>query len=402
MLAGIITVSANGPSASIRYYNSGNDVIAAVYFNDSGGFECQVASDVASNGGSLDWSGNLTPKYGLEQPKYVTYTMTKYKNYYFRIYSGFNETIVRAFPVDFNRDSGPRYQNSYAHGNFASDTSMCAHCHSTHSSLKAQLLKQVTYYELCMVCHSNSLTGSKYDVEKGKVYMGSATGWVDSLAGPIGTAISGVTSKHNIDDTVNTTVYVLGSSTDPGTTLTFTCISCHEAHGGQNDNYRLLKKTIYPADGKWNPQSVNFTAYAVVKEDFSLGELSYFVSGNTEFCAACHLDYDEGNARVTGGVYSTYTRHPVTVAAVAYSVYATAPAKDYYPVVGDDFPLQYYSAGESKTADKRTAVVCETCHYAHGTYKSFNAYLPTSGATFSNQKMLRLDNYGVCQSCHKK
>jgi hypothetical protein len=99
-----------------------------------------------------------------------------------------------------------------------------------------------------------------------------------------------------------------------------------------------------------------------------------------------------------GGVFNSAYKHPVTVGSVVYSVHPN----DFYPTTGDYLPLQVYADGESRTADKRTAVVCETCHFAHGTYKSFNVSLPPDGTTVSNEKMLRLDNYGVCQSCHKK
>jgi len=394
--------SAEGPSAYVRYYNSGGSVIASVYWDDTsagGPFNVKWANDVTADGSSLNWSSDMT-KHGSGADTYVTLTLTKYKNYYFKIYNGSNVTIVRSYPSDFSPLAGPRYQNDYAHGNFTPDTGMCASCHSAHTALKAQLLKQATYYELCLLCHGNSSIQSKYDVVTGKVY--TAGGWKDSLAGPIGTGVGTITSKHNIDDTVNTKVYVPGSEqSDPARMLTFTCVSCHKSHGGRNDNYRLLKEIIYPSDSAWNPQTVSFRAYAIVK-DPAVGEEVYLVSGSTEFCAACHLDYDEGNASTKGGVYKIVYRHPVTVESVVYSVYSTSPAKDYYPTAGDYLPLQYYGAGESKTADKRTAVVCETCHFAHGTYKTFAVYLPPEGTEVTNQKMLRLDNYGVCQSCHKK
>lgn len=389
-----IAAFAEGPYAYVRYYNNGSNVDLSVYWDDTsagGPFTFQYATDVVASGGDLDWIS--VSKSGSGANTYVTLTsVTKYKIYYFKIANGTNVTIVRSFPQDFNNAANPsRYQNDYAHGNFTPDTGMCAACHSTHAALKAQLLKQATYYELCLLCHGNSTIQSKYDVVTGKVY--TQAGWKDSLAGPIGTGVGTITSKHNVDDTGTTATTVYGS--DPSKILTFTCVSCHNGHGGKNDNYRLLKKTIYPADGNWNPQTVNFTAYAIVKNS-SVGEEVYFVSGNTEFCAACHLDYDEGNAWVAGGVYNTVYRHPVTVGSTAYSV----QPRGLWSTAGDYLPLQYYSG--ATTTDKRTAVVCETCHFAHGTYKTFNISLPPNGTMVSNQKMLRLNNYGVCQSCHRK
>jgi len=398
-------LAADGPSVYIRYFNvAGGNVDAYVYWDDtSGPYQFNWATDVldAEGGAVLDWQDPAawpTPTAITNSGTASAYvklpTITRYLNYYFKVFTaGDNEiTIVRSFPVDFNNGvNTDRKQNDYAHGNFTPDTTMCAACHSTHSALKAQLLKQATYYDLCMLCHSSSNSQSKYDVETGRVTVSG--GIVDSLAGPIKSGPGLATSKHDVDDRGSVDTAVYGS--DPTQILTFTCVSCHNGHGTKNDNYRLLKKTIYPANSNWNPQTVNFTAYAIVKNS-SVGEEVYFVSGNTEFCAACHLDYDEGNAWVAGGVYNTVYRHPVTVGSTVYSV----QPRGLWPTAGDYLPLQYYSG--ATTTDKRTAVVCETCHFAHGTYKTFNISLPPNGTMVSNQKMLRLDNYGVCESCHRK
>lgn len=390
--------AADGPAVYVRYYPNGGNVVAHVYWDDSTGgpYTFRWANDAAISGNDLAWqsSGLTRTNVGLSTQKTVL-TLTPNKNYFFKIYNGSNITIVRAFPASNVSSSGPRYQNDYAHGNFTPDTAMCAACHSTHTALKAQLLRQATYYELCMLCHSSSNSQSKYDVETGHVYTGA--GWAPSLAGPIKMGAGLATSRHDVDDTVYSTTEVPGS--DPTKVLTFTCVSCHNGHATRNDNYRLLKKTIYPADNQWNPQTVNFVAYAITRST-TVGEEVYLVSGNAEFCSACHLDYDEGNAMVAGGVYNTVYRHPVTVGSSVYSV----EPRGLWPTTGDILPLQYY--GGASATDKRTAVVCETCHFAHGTTKSFNVYIPQAAPAVpqavSNKKMLRLDNYGVCESCHKK
>ena len=414
LLAGIIAMAAiaayggfgsatDGPSAYLRY---NGDVSISVYWDDPTDiYSVSWANDILSDGSDLGWQPlGITGTSG--DTKWATLSsgnVTLYKNYFFKIANTgeANVTMLRAYPVDYNNGTNPeRQQNDYAHGNFTPDTSMCAACHSTHSALKAQLLRQATYYELCMLCHSNSNTQSKYDVETGSVL--TAAGWKSSLAGPISPADGLAVSGHNVDDrgTVDTAVY----GSDSSKILTFTCVSCHNGHGGKNDNYRLLKKTIYPANDDWNPQSVSFKAFAVVK-DQSVGEQVYFISGNSEFCAACHLDYDNGNSVVAGGVYSSDVggslgkaryKHPVTVGSSVYSV----ETNNYLPTSGDYLPLQYYSGASA--SDKRVSVVCQTCHFAHGTTKSFSISTPPTGTTITNQKMLRLDNYGVCQSCHKK
>ncbi|WP_418790418.1 cytochrome c3 family protein [Phosphitispora sp. TUW77] len=387
----------DGPYVYIRYFNNGTGVDAYVYWDDSaangGPYNFAWADDVLSSCDDLDWQAGSPDNAGTADAVFKL-SVTKYINYFFKVSSGDKVTIARAFPLDFNNTANSyRYENDYAHGNFAPGTGMCATCHITHTALGGYLLKQATYYELCLLCHGSSSTQSKYDVETGKVYMGPETGWVDSLAGPIGSGVTTIISKHDVDDTGDVMTTVYGS--DPARMLTFTCVSCHNGHSGKNDNYRLLKKTIYPADGGWNPQTVVFNAYAVVK-DITVGEDVYYISGNSEFCAACHLDYDEGTAYYADGEYTSFYKHPVTVGSTIYSV----EDREIWPTAGDYLPLQVDPG--AGTTDKRNAVVCGTCHFAHGTYKIFNVYLPETGETISSQKMLRLDNYGVCESCHKK
>lgn len=393
----------SAPSAYLRYTPNGSAVAITVYWNDvGGGSSLQWADDVVASGAALNWTsaGLALNNLNTSTASAVLGSAQKYKNYYFKLDKGGQSSIIRAFPVDFNSVSGSRYQNDYAHGNYSPDTGMCAACHNTHAALKAYLLNQVTYYDLCIFCHGTASSQSKYDVVTGSVY--TSAGWKDSLAGPIGAEAG--TSQHNVDDrsSVDTTVY--GSV--PGKILTFTCVSCHKAHGGTNDNYRLLREVIYPSNDKFTSTTVNYTAYAIVK-DPAVGEEVYMVSGNSEFCTACHMDYDDGSAAYPGTTYgaTSYYRHPVTVGSRVYSVYRSNPYRDWYPTTGDTLPLQVYSLGESMNSDKRTAVVCSTCHFAHGTKKQFNEGYPTGSSTRQwvyNQKMLRLDNYGVCESCHKK
>lgn len=388
-----LSASAEGPTAYVRYDNSGSTVTAYVYWDDTDEYHFAWADSMDVSGKDLDWHINDSIKSDPNSAEnYVAISLTKYKNYYFKIFNDSDITIVRSYPADYNNSVNPgagRKQNDYAHGNFTPDTAMCGTCHSSHNSLKGQLLKQATYYDLCMVCHSNSNSQSKYDVELGMVYMGPQAKWVNSTAGPVGAGVAA--SAHDINDNFNTTVQVPGNDPDPSKVLTFTCISCHTAHGGTNDNYRLIRSKIYPSNGNRGERNVTFTAYSVVTDLFA-GEQVSLISGTTEFCSSCHSDFAKGNAMQGGGEYSIYKRHPVSVGDSVYSVLT----RNFYPTPGDNLPLQYYA--DSPTADKRTAVVCETCHFAHGSRKSF----VVTGNEQSGGNMLRLDNYGVCESCHKK
>ena len=424
------TTHAAPPSAYVTYSNQqAATVEVQVYFDSQNNVfnKVQYATGMTADGSDLDLGSDLTVN-GTDPNKYITIAnAAKYMNYYVRIADATvtEATYVRVFPVTTTSSPGREF-NDYAHGNFRPDTSMCGGCHSTHSALKAQLLKKASYYELCMLCHSNANSQSKYDVEAGQVSVSGGT-TKNSLAGPFKPAL-GAISLHNADDTGGTTaVDVPGSDVLGGKKLSLTCVSCHNGHGGTNDNYRLLKSRIYADDGKTLVNyNIDFDAYAVTASATS-GEELFMVRGNSEFCAACHLDYDDGNAWVAGGVYGINVdapgpgtarfRHPVSVGDVVYSVYYNYFTNPYYsaypnpayttgtrdqsldPTAGDLLPLQYNPYTEKAgLTHKRTTVVCLTCHFAHGSTKAFNV----QDTVYDGKYMLRLDNYGVCESCHKK
>lgn len=404
LVAGTVATQA-APRTYVTYSDQqAGTVDISVYFDDQSGVYNKVyyAINMKSDGSDLNWTSTAVNGSDPKNRYVFIDNATKYMNYYVKIA---NSTItdaayVRLFPVTTTSAPGREF-NDYAHGNFRPDTPMCGGCHSTHSALKAQLLKKASYYELCMVCHSNANSQSKYDVQAGLVTV--AGGTYSSLAGPISNAF-GAISVHNADDSVSLVAYDV-----PGSNLTkdlsLTCVSCHNGHGGTNDNYRLLKKTIYASDDKsLVAYNVYYDAFAVTASAIS-GETISMVRGNTEFCAACHLDFDDGNAWTKGGQYSPASvdgkvyMHPVTVGSIVYSVYGIDGTKNpsFEPTYGDSLPLQYVAAQAGKT-DKRTGVVCSTCHFAHGSTRSFNV----QGTVYDGKYMLRLDNYGTCQSCHKK
>lgn len=367
-----------------------------------------------SAGSDLDWQ-ELPWQTDTEGDRFaVLNNATKYMNYIFKIYSSnpsvIEATYVRAFPVDTQGSGGAsRPSNAYGHGNFANSSELCGACHSTHSALKDKLLVRASYYETCMLCHSNANTQSKYDVEAGQVAIAGG-GTRPSLAGPF---VTGQMSAHNADDTQGITqVNVPGSETGGTRQLGLTCLSCHLPHGGENDNYRLLRKTVFAAnqvdesDPVFVTKNLEVVAYALTEGPTS-GEDIFMLRGNSEFCAACHLDYVKGDSATSGGNYSDNIsgpgigryRHPVSVGGVVYSVYGNDGNRlePFTPVAGDILPLQFNPLQEN-TSSKGTAVVCSTCHFAHGSTKVFNTFDVEGDSRY----MLRLDNYGICESCHKK
>lgn len=397
-----VNAAVKAPSVLVSYEDKGTGVDVTLTWEDYGNgthYHVDWADKMISNGSGLNYTNVDSGILSSAGKKSVTLQgLTKFMNYYVRVINDDNtaQTVsyVRLYPVD----TSGRTTSEYGHGNFKTNTAMCAYCHSNHASLKEQLISEASYYQLCKLCHGTASTQSKYDVISGKVAV--AGGTVDSLAGPFE---DGATSTHDANDSVaRSPLSVPGS--DPAKGLSLTCLSCHQGHAGNDDNYRMLRKTLFVDDAQTESlKSVNidFDAFAITPSAIS-GERLYMVRGNTEFCSACHLDYDDGNAWVAGRdsrltVNEAVYRHPTTVAGRVYSIYGADGTKNLGPSLWGSLPLQY-NAVEAKPGlqDKRTAVVCSTCHFAHGTTKQFN----TENGT--NKYILRLDNYGTCQSCHQK
>ena len=387
------------PRVSVYYTQNSNSVDVTLTWDDYGGeteYHAYWAESMLSDSSELDYH-NIDSSITITNNR-LTVTKTgliKFKNYFFKIESSSQPTAyVRVYP---NNIGSGRLSNESAHGNFTENTPMCGVCHTSHASLKAQLLNETTYYQLCKLCHGTASTQSKYDVEGGKIQVeGGLT--VPSLAGPF---VDGVTSKHLSDDSVDGWGPVSVPGTDSGITLSLTCLSCHTSHGKADDNYRLLRKTIYVDDAKTDSlKTVNldYKAYAITS-DANSGEELFMARGNTEFCSACHMNYDDGSAQAPGRDSRLTTsqavyRHPVTT--VNGAIYSVFTPEDLSPSKWGPLPLQYNASESTDVTDKRTAVVCSTCHFAHGTTKQFD----TDSGT--NKYILRLDNYGVCESCHKK
>lgn len=398
-----VSAAVKAPSVSVSYTDKGASVDVTLTWDDFGNdtqYHVDWADKMISDSSGLNYTNIDTGIVSYAGKKSVTLQgLIKYKNYYVRVINQDETTQavshVRVYPVD----TSGRTTSEYGHGNFKSNTAMCAYCHSNHASLKEQLINEATYYQLCKLCHGTASSQSKYDVMSGKVSVEGGT--VNSLAGPFE---DGVTSRHDANDSAPGWSPVSVPGSDSTKSLSLTCLSCHQGHAGNDDNYRLLRKTLFVDDAKTEglkTVNIDFDAYAITSTNVS-GESLYMVKGNTEFCSSCHLDYDDGNALEAGRdsrltVNEEVYRHPTTVAGRVYSIYGANGLKNIGPSPWGPLPLQY-NAVEAKPElqDKRTSVVCSTCHFAHGTTKQFN----TENGT--NKYILRLDNYGTCQSCHQK
>lgn len=306
--------------------------------------------------------------------------LTDYTNYYFRIKNAATySNVVDAFPP-----------NEHAHRYFASDTGRCASCHATHTAQGAKLLKETSIDDTCKTCHAGG-TGSKYQVDRGTV-SGPAGTTLTAPGGLFGTKLAAgagmpvPTGWHPLGRAIGAAPGADPAMVDPGWNEILTCGSCHNAHDTGDYQYRLLRKQLpnMKLNGNGILPSIKVEAYA--KTGAGREDVAY-VSGLDNFCGGCHADYNttavNGPGHTRSGIFNPfYYRHAVGADIAGYAGVGLSSA---LPLASAGTPFVW--DGSTRNSGK---VLCLTCHKVHGTQ------------TTPNLKLLRLDNRGVCQECHKK
>ncbi len=322
--------------------------------------------------------------------------------------------------------------NGGPHGGYSALTDACAGCHRTHTAAASQLL--IAEGEaLCLTCHGSGMGGADTGVEDG-VY--ALTG--DPLLGGgfVNYQGSAVSSTHSVDSSHqnawgsgriwNSTYDCAGCHnpdsglvwpgaptwgispgalpTYPGrgqnVTMPLTCTSCHNPHGGVN--YRLLQQRMHPSSiqqekpagsglvgvtsnevGGENPDQIGYVAdYTTANYKLGLGD----------WCTGCHFTYHQDvsvqpfNAEDGNSLITRY-RHKmnVTISGGAYNLTTSLPLED--------------PSGDGASADDQ--LFCITCHFGHGTNVMMTGYAANVAPAYDST-LLRVDNRGVCQDCHKK
>jgi predicted CXXCH cytochrome family protein len=319
--------------------------------------------------------------------------------------------------VAFLAMSGLALANGGPHGGYVLLTDGCAGCHRAHTAIHASLLNGgPSYAEFCYTCHKDGL-GANTDAYNGK-FTGGVTSWGTQVYGETNAGLNGggfaqaftytgrsgrttgqaaITSKHNIESDSTTYTAWGGGNTGSGTTMTLTCVSCHDPHG--NSNYRILKISV---------NGVSVSDVASNETEFSGTQAKSYTadaykSGGkvSTWCVACHTQYKTAQGTVAGGTSGTYDagdgngavvryRHPVDVA-VGSAKATNLNANTKLPV-----DQSTYNA----TIQTGDITSCLTCHQAHGASATMTANATVSPA--SDSALLRLNNRGVCQDCHQK
>lgn len=307
---------------------------------------------------------------------------------------GLSLVLVLAFrSVAMAATNGP-------HGSFTTNTASCAQCHRTHTAPSSHLIAfplvsgtQNDVYRTCIYCHS--ATGSShYDEVDGQIKDGTNL-WATSAGGfqnmPViegGTSdasVVAVTSKHQVDQPNGALVTIPGGSTNAGGKIQLTCESCHDPHGTANARQLVTSVTVFNTAGTgWTSVNTTPTGQTIsmtVNNPTTNESVTYNDDNLNTFCGACHTDYYQtaaGSGSAQSGTYTTgLYRHRIGMPASGAS----------------GFNATYFALPTSGSGD----VLCVTCHYAHGTTVTVSSSTYSGGAT-----LLRMDERGVCQNCHRK
>jgi len=294
------------------------------------------------------------------------------------------------------------------HYNFSlTTTEGCASCHVTHTATVSKLLwgsygdsqNLATQTAFCYVCHAGTIA-SPYDVEKGAISPNKGVDKVDSWAGAFGfDGKQGTTSRHDVENTTNAVTADRVYNEIPGNKLEgisgsikggFKCASCHDPHGGDKPNARMLKQQPLPGNGVIDTVKFKFDL-----DKLSVVDYAYDLDGNkalNNWCGQCHGKFnvgdDAGKILVTG---DKHFRHPMNVDVNPTSVTIA-------PFLGNK---------NSTPNNGKNLLNCLTCHKAHGTntigHDDASWYRDTGAKVDDvvyNSVLLRLDKRGVCFDCH--
>ena len=289
------------------------------------------------------------------------------------------------------------------HGNYTSNTALCAACHLTHTAPSAHLIAfslgagTNLVYKTCTYCHNGASPGSKYDEVNGQIKDGPTNLWgtlgggFQNMATIEGTntvaATMAVTSKHKVDQLDGTMVSIPGNNTTNGGKIELTCASCHDPHGTSNSRQLMTSFKNLNLDG--STFTTVPTAGVVIAITAPLqNETATYNNSISNFCGGCHVDYKQstaGSGSVPTGTYipGRY-RHRVAESGTTMPASLASGYKAGFLAL----PISTSVPGD---------VICNTCHYAHGTTAAVAPGTYAGGST-----LLRMDERGVCQNCHNK
>lgn len=289
------------------------------------------------------------------------------------------------------------------------------------------MLRGSTIAELCLACHGVGSNGANTNVSDGRYEASGAAlnggGFVNFRGAP-------ATSSHSYDGsarpawganpTWGSSTGCLGCHSDlsglrwpgipewfpgPGAQpgqiagagnvqMPLTCINCHDPHGSRS--YRILQTRLHPASIEYQDPTKPGYVQVVSNEPGGLNpdQPGYtpnyttpnYRDGINSWCAGCHFLYLQTQSS-PGMPFDAADGNGAQIR-YRHKVLATTPGS---LGLTTSLPLQ-------QPGDK---LACITCHFAHGTNAQITGYASNVAPT-NDSALLRLDNRGVCQDCHKK
>lgn len=339
-------------------------------------------------------------------------------------------------------------------------TYRCSSCHRAHTASGPELIKSASTYLLCTSCHGqasglDALDGVDWSTtpnttatppvvgvigggNKAGGFLNSFMNTTLSNTGP--TAYSPSTSAHRVagmplsgGTTTSTGQYTAwgigGAAAGAGNAITLTCSTCHDPHGGSGGvnpttgakikTYRILRADIaskIPGSGAGDPVVVpedlaathEYTVPDVTLPNGTVAPEAYYgqayptniMQALNSWCATCHTrihtagSTNPANVSTNDGIFNY--RHPTTGVNVSINL------------------------GTSVTDPLQTGGYpgCVTCHTSHGSSATNVGRVGSNGVAsplkievpggsqttgpFQDSALLRLNNRGVCETCHNK
>lgn len=316
-------------------------------------------------------------------------------------------------------DNGPHVPTA---GNLTVDR--CASCHRTHTA-KAEYILKETQPALCYTCHGAAAGGAMTDVLDGVGYTGfergaggqplRGGGFAYALIGsgsasrsapgvtpafktvPALTEGAATTSQHTVDGSTGTAWGNgdISATANAGTSIPLRCASCHDPHG--NGNYRILRPIPEESGAPTGVSIPDSTAKVYTTSNYWETDDPYSPIVTTPILASSHggpvTEYwpTEFIANISAWCTTCHTRY-------------LAPSGSGEVDSGDAVFMYRHRSDQNYRAGGAN---CITCHVAHGTNASMSginsgqAPQPDGSGPTGSSKLLRVDNRGTCNMCHR-
>ena len=277
------------------------------------------------------------------------------------------------------------------HGNYVSDTNMCAQCHQAHGGKDKYNLKEKVK-DVCYLCHDAGGQSSYY--VKGEMTLSASHHPVD-LASPGEPADSLSCSDCHNPHLDWETVPRLLTTRNNAQTGNDVCFTCHGATASTSQN----KQTNFPTPGIGH-NNINFTAENGLRP--FAGEYSSPATGTNIGCAGCH---EEHGSSITKLLRPVDWNSDLTLPTQNDKNFCYECHKNPLSTSKDnawDGSAVYDTQGQPKHDGSGSQ--CTTCHDPHGSNNGnyLKASYDSTNRGAGRTKLYDPNDYNACTNCHTK